>query len=86
MHIYFKKSFVKQYQKLQKSHRAKVDRALRLFEKNPHYHLLKNRALTGKLAGKRSIAAGFDIRIVFEMEEQYVTVTMLAVGTHDQVY
>lgn len=86
MRIYFKKSFIKQYQKLQKTHQSKVDQALKLFEKNPNNPILKNHALAGRLSGKRSIAAGFDVRIVFEMEGHYVTVTMLAVGTHNQVY
>lgn len=86
MKIYFKKSFIKQYQKLQKSHQTKIDRALKLFEKNPHDPTLKNHALLGRLAGKRSIAAGFDLRIVFEVEGDYVFVMMLAVGTHNQVY
>lgn len=86
MQIYFKKSFVKQYKKLQKNHRAKVDQTLRLFEKNPHDPILKNHILVGKLLGKRSIAAGFDLRIVFEVEGDYVVVNMLAVGTHNQVY
>ncbi|MEK7524655.1 MAG: type II toxin-antitoxin system mRNA interferase toxin, RelE/StbE family [Patescibacteria group bacterium] len=86
MHIYFKKSFIKHYQKLQKFHRTKVDQSLKLFEKNPHNPVLKNHALVGRLAGKRSISARFDMRIIFEVEGHYVTVTMLAVGTHNQVY
>ena len=86
MQIFFKKSFVKQYHKLQKTDRLKVDNALVLFEKNHFHPSLKNHALTGKLAGKRSIAAGFDLRLVFEMKGNYVTVIMLGLGTHNQVY
>lgn len=86
MQIYFKKSFVKQYKKLQKNSRVKVDEAIRFFEKNPHDPLLKNHALAGKLLGKRSIAAGFDLRIVFMVERDYATVIMIAIGTHSQVY
>ena len=86
MRILLKKSFMKRYQKLKKSDQGKVDHALKLFEQNPHDSQLKNHVLTGKLTGKRSIAAGFDLRIVFEMEENYMVVTMLGVGTHNQVY
>ncbi|MCC7197401.1 type II toxin-antitoxin system mRNA interferase toxin, RelE/StbE family [Candidatus Peregrinibacteria bacterium] len=86
MLIVLKKSFVKQYQKLQKASQSKIDNTLRLFEKNPHDPQLKNHALTGKLTGKRSISAGFDLRIVFELEGNYMIVTMLSVGTHNQVY
>lgn len=74
MKIYFKKSFIKQYQKLPKSARAKIDHTLEIFEKNPHDPKLYNHPLTGKLAGKRSIAAGFDLRIIFEVEGNYVVV------------
>lgn len=86
MHIYFKKNFIKQYRKLKKSDKSKVDNALIVFEKNPHDPLLKNHGLVGKLTGKRAISAGFDLRIIFELEGEYVTVTMLAVGTHNQIY
>lgn len=86
MHIIFKRSFVKQYHKLQKANQAKVDEAILLFEKNPFDLKLKNHALIGRLADKRSISAGFDLRIVFQIEGDYMVVTMLAVGSHNQVY
>lgn len=86
MQIILKKSFVKQYQKLQKANQSKIDNTLRLFEKNPHDPQLKNHALIGKLSGKRSISAGFDLRIVFEIEGNYVIAIMISVGTHNQVY
>lgn len=86
MQIFFKKGFIKQYQKLKKSDREKVDSALEVFEKNPKDVQLNNHALIGKLQGKRSISAGFDLRIIIKVEGDYVIVTMLAVGTHNQVY
>ena len=86
MQIYFKRSFVKQYQKLQKHHRTRVDQTLKIFEKNPHDPVLKNHPLVGSLIGKRSVSAGFDLRLVFEVEGDYIVVILLAVGTHNQVY
>ena len=86
MEIRFKKSFVKQYGKLQKSQQGRVDRALETFEKNPRDPILKNHALLGVLKGKRSISAGFDLRVVFAVERDYLVVLMLGVGTHNQVY
>ena len=67
MQIIFKKKFVKQYCKLQKSAQLKIDNALLIFEKNPLKSSLKNHALIGKLKGKRSISAGFDLRIILEV-------------------
>lgn len=86
MKLIFKKSFVKQYQKLSKINQSKVNETLLLFEKNPFGPNLKNHLLKGKLEGKRSISAGFDLRIVFEVKNNYITVIMLGVGTHGQVY
>lgn len=86
MQIYFKQKFIKQYQKLKKTDQAKVDFTLKLFEKNPYGSKLRNHPLQGKLIGKRSISAGFDLRIVFEMQQDYLVVIMLGVGTHNQVY
>ena len=86
MQIYFKKGFIKQYGKLIKSDRLRVDRAFEAFEKNPQGPKLRNHALVGKLAGKRAISAGFDLRIIFETEKDYLVVVMVGVGTHSQVY
>ncbi len=81
-----KKSFLKSYAKLKVTQREKVDFALRIFLKNPQDSALRNHALKGKLAGKRAISAGFDLRIVFKVEGDYIRVLMLSVGTHNQVY
>lgn len=86
MQIIFRKSFLKQYQKLNKQDQVKVDHTLVIFEKSPFDPKLKNHALTGKLTGKRSISASFDLRLVFEIEGEYLIVIMLGVGTHNQVY
>ena len=86
MKIVFKKSFAKQYVKLTVRHRSSVDATIRLFEENPHAPKLRNHALKGKLAGRRAIFAGFDLRIVFRVEGDYVLVEMLGVGSHNQVY
>lgn len=86
MQIYFKQRFIKQYRNLRKNDKIRVDQTLELFEKNPIDPKLKNHALQGKLLGKRSISAGFDLRIVFESQSNYLVVIMLGVGTHNQVY
>jgi addiction module RelE/StbE family toxin len=86
MQIYLKKIFVKQYEKLRKSDQRKVDLALVLFEKAQNAPQLNNHSLIGKLLGKRPISARFNLRIVFKVKGGYVTVILLAVGTHNQVY
>jgi len=86
MEIIFKKSFIKQYAKLKKPDQRKVDQTLEKFEEDPQHPQLKNHALIGKLAEKRAISAGFDLRIIFELQGEYLVVTMISVGSHSQVY
>ena len=86
MKIIFKKSFTKQYVKLNASKRLSVDETIRVFARDPKTPELKNHALKGRLAGKRAVSAGFDLRIVFKVDGDYVLVEMLAVESHNQVY
>ncbi len=86
MDLRYRKSFKKQYIKLQLKDKGKVDKALEMFEENPHDPILRNHPLSGDLEGRRSISASFNIRIIFHVEGEYITVTMLNVGTHNQVY
>ena len=86
MKIIFKKSFTKQYAKLNENKRLSVDETIRVFAHDPKIPYLKNHALKGKLTGKRAISAGFDLRIVFKVDGDYILVEMLAVGSHNQVY
>lgn len=82
----FKKSFIKQYKKLSHEKQKKTDDAIVLLKQNPFDERLRNHALTGKAKGQRSISAGFDLRIIFEVEGNYIVVIIIAVGTHNQVY
>lgn len=86
MKIKFKKKFIKHYRKLEQITQSKVDAAISMFRKNPLNPVLKNHALSGNLVGKRSIAAGFDLRLIFVEYEGYVVVEFLDVGTHSQLY
>ena len=86
MEIIFKKSFIKQYDKLPKNLGIKVDETIDIFAQNPHHPILKNHQLKGNMHGQRSISAGNDLRIIFEVEGNYIKVLFLAVGTHNQVY
>ncbi len=86
MKVIFKKDFIKQYGKLQKHQKKKVDATIDIFENNPFDIHLKNHPLSGDLEGRRSISVSFDLRIIFTEEGGYITVTMLQVGTHNQVY
>lgn len=86
MKLFYQKSFLKSYQKLNLQDRRKVDQAIRLFEENPVHPDLKNHHLRGNLAGKRAFSAGFDLRILYREEGDHVIVYLLKTGSHNQVY
>lgn len=86
MKIVFKKRFTKQYEKLRDGDQLKVDESLYKFALNPFDPVLKNHALHGKMAEYRSISAANNIRIVFEVVDDYFAVIMISVGSHNQVY
>ncbi len=73
-------------EKLQKHQKISVTDAVDLFRKHPFSPSLKNHPLKGSAKGARSISAGFDLRIIFEEEDHYMIVLMLAVGSHEKVY
>ncbi len=86
MKIVFRRRYLKDYAKLTAHDRGRVDRALARFRFDPHAPELKNHGLQGKLAGKRAISAGYDLRIVFEERDGYAVVLLLKVGGHDKAY
>ncbi len=81
----FHKTFDKQLAKLPKKRRDKVIDTVGLFLDDPVDTALLNHALTGEWAGFRSISAGGDLRLHFEMINDD-TAHFVAVGTHSQLY
>jgi len=86
MRLVYQKEFLKGYKKLGQKDKDAVNDALRAFMENPENPKLRNHALKGKLKGYRSIDAGFDLRIHFYEEGDYVAVFLVRVGSHSQLY
>jgi addiction module RelE/StbE family toxin len=85
--LVFTKPFVKSYRALPLTAKRRTDPALALFQEDPFHRDLKNHELKGKLKGSRSISAGYDLRIVFSVnDEGYAVVVLVRVETHEQVY
>ncbi|MDD5055882.1 MAG: hypothetical protein PHZ00_06485 [Candidatus Peribacteraceae bacterium] len=85
MIIRFLPSFNRAYRKLTKQQRDGIDTALELFVQFPFDPRLHNHKLRGDKSGVRSIAAGFDLRILY-IEEGTTIALLLTAGTHDEVY
>ena len=86
MKIIYEKSYIKSLKKLTAIQLNRVDKALLAFEEDPFSEKLHNHALHGRLRGHRAISAGFDLRIIFIELKGYLIVSMVSVGTHNQVY
>jgi len=86
MKISFRKEFVKQFEKLRKAEQERVNEALALFEKDPFAPKLRNHALKGKYDKIRSISAGGDIRLHYYEKDDKITIIVIEIGTHSQLY
>ncbi len=86
MKIIFSKGFAKNYKKFLLNEKNRIDGIVEIFKNNPFDPILKNHALKGSMQGKRSISSGGDIRIIFEVEGDYIRVLFLTVGSHSEIY
>ncbi len=86
MIVHFHRDFIKRYNKLQPQLRRKTDRVLCIFRESPFAPSLRNHQLQGTMHERRAISVTDDIRIIYETIDQHITVLVLDVGNHDQVY
>lgn len=86
MEVHFHRLFKKQFHKLHPKIQQKADKVIAQFVKNPRALALRNHPLRGSMLGERSISVTGDIRIVFKEYDNYKKVTLLRIGTHNQVY
>lgn len=77
-------SFLRRLKKFGPNEKAAVTEALERLVAHPRDARLKTHKLTGNLKDSWSCSAGYDLRIVFDWQGD--TVTLLDVGTHDEVY
>ena len=63
-----------------------LDAALALYEKDRRSPMLRDHALKGKMKGLRSFSAGWDLRVIYREEGGFITIILVNVGSHNQVY
>jgi addiction module RelE/StbE family toxin len=85
MHVDFTKAFDKQFQKLPRKKQEQAKDAVTLFLQDIAAPSLRNHGLKGEWLGFRSISAGGDLRLHFEVISDD-TVLFVAVGSHSQLY
>jgi len=85
MSIHYSSRFRKQYKKLTKPIRSKVQERVRIFLKNEFDPLLDNHPLQGEYVGCRSIDITGNYRLIYERYPDG-SLNFVAVGTHPQLY
>ena len=86
MEIIFSKAFRKSLAKLSERDFSAVESAITGYRIDRRDPSLRDHALKGKMKGLRAFSAGFDLRIIYKEEDGFIVVTLLDVGTHNQVY
>lgn len=86
MEIRNSKSFTKSLTRLRSWQVELVEKAVTSFQENRIEPALHDHALKGKMKGLRAFSAGFDLRVIYREEGGFITIILLDVGTHNQVY
>ncbi|MEO8616231.1 MAG: type II toxin-antitoxin system mRNA interferase toxin, RelE/StbE family [Luteolibacter sp.] len=86
MRIFSHKKFDKAFAKLTAEQRNTVKQAIAVFETNRLEAHLRDHALKGRLLGLRAFSAAWDLRVIYREEGGFITILLLDVGTHNQVY
>ncbi len=82
MKIFYTKKFEREYKKLNKEIKLKVESREKIFRKDPHASTLKTHKLSGELGDFWSFSIDFNHRVIFEFIEGG-DVFFHSVGDHD---
>jgi addiction module RelE/StbE family toxin len=85
MKTVFHKQFNKQFAKLPKAQKGRLEQAIILFRNEPYHPDLYNHPLSGEWKGFRSISFGGDWRAHYSVIDED-TALFVAAGTHSQLY
>lgn len=85
MDVDFTKAFNKQFQKLPSKQQKQTKVAVALFLQDVSTPSLRNHGLKGDWLGYRSISAGGDLRLHYQVIAKD-KVLFVAVGSHNQLY
>ena len=80
--IFFKATFLKQVNELEKDLVQEVFEKIELFKERKNHKILKVHKLHGKLSGRFSFSINYSFRIVFQYNEDGHAV-FLDIGDHD---
>lgn len=65
---------------------AQLDRVFEDLREDPYLPRLRLHPLVGKLTGYHAVSITYKLRIVLTLDEIEAVVTLIGIGTHDEVY
>jgi addiction module RelE/StbE family toxin len=80
------KPFRKAFARLDPRGQAAVEAAVQQFKADRLDANLRDHALKGKMKKLRAFSAGWDLRVIYREEGGFITIILLDVGSHNQVY
>ncbi len=80
------KPFRKAFARLARREQAAVESAMQQFKVDRLNANLCDHALKGKMKTLRAFSAGWDLRVIYREEGGFITIILVDVGTHNQVY
>ena len=78
--------FRKAFSRLGQREQTAVESAIQQFKVDRLDANLRDHALKGKMKTLRAFSAGWDLRVIYREEGGFVTIILVDVGTHNQVY
>jgi len=82
MEIFYTQKFLREYKKLNKEIKIKAEKRELIFRRDPYSVILKTHKLKGELADFWSFSIDFSYRIIFEFQDEEVTI-FHSIGDHD---
>jgi len=86
MRVEYSRRFVKEFKKCPPLIQRQFRDKLVLFFKDKFHPLLNNHALSGELAGYRSLNVNGDWRVIFFEDDAEDVVSFVIIGTHSKLY
>jgi addiction module RelE/StbE family toxin len=81
--------FERRLERFNRTHPALRDELTSLFlnlQEDPFQPRLRFHRLTGRLVGLSAVRLTYDIRLVFEIDTDAGLITLINIGTHQEVY
>jgi mRNA interferase YafQ len=81
--------FQRRLERFKRTHPGLADELAQLFkalEEDPFQPVLRFHRLAGRLAGLGAVRLTYDIRVVCEVDAEAKLITLVNIGTHEEVY